>query len=89
MVGPLWRSLGREILAGPKHDSPACSIYLSPSILLSCYCTYLERLTFMEEGGTSETIVPPSNSNENENSEEGSGENFVSLFPPFYYATVL
>ena len=39
-----------------------------------------------EEGGTAaalEGAVPPSNSNanENENLEEGSGENFVSLFP--------
>ena len=47
-----------------------------------------------EEGVTSATLeaaVPPSNSNakENESAEEESGENFVSLSPPFYYATML
>ena len=29
LVSPLWFSLGRAILAGPKHDSPAYIISLS------------------------------------------------------------
>ena len=46
----------------------------------------------LEEGGTTatvDTVLLPSNYNENENSEEGAGENFVSIFPSFYYATMV
>ena len=83
---PLWWSLGRAIFSGRKHDSP----YFS----LSFYFTYLDRVTLPEDGGTAATLegaVPLSkfNTNENENVEEVSGENCVSLFPLFYYATIL
>ena len=62
VVVPLWCSLGRAIFAGRKHDSPDFS--------LSCYCIDLERVTFLEEGGTAATVeasVPPSNLNANDN----------------------
>ena len=73
----LWWSLGRAIFGGRKHDSP----YFS----LSCYFTYLDRVTLPEDVGTVATLegaVPPYNfnANENENVEEVSGENCVSLF---------
>ena len=69
-------------------------VYLSfpTSTPLSCYCKGLEIVTFMEEGGTASTVessVPSSNSNENENLGEEAGDNFVSLLPPFYYATMI
>ena len=68
------------------------SLSISHSILLSCYFTDLYIVTLPEEGGAAATVeaaVPPSNYNENENSEEGAGENFVSIFPSFYYATMV
>ena len=67
-MSPLLCSIGRDIFAGRKYDSPAFSLYF--------YCIDLERVMLQEKGGTAATVqasVHPSYSNKNENSEEIAG----------------
>ena len=64
------------------------SISLSPFLLL-LYRTRESNVYGIGRDCSNSRSISPYNSNENENSEEGAGENFVSLLPLFYYATML